>query len=193
MSSSLNFGSRIIDLPSRNVQDSIPSARSFVEFPDDVYDLESGRPNSPGSTAMIWPTEEEAHQLLDTVLSSIGRLQHLIDPRSFSDKLSTIYEVPEEQRQQHLAYGLWYVEILMVFALGRLLQGHKQDNNSFPGAEYFLEAVDKLPSLCALRNAGTLAIEIMGLFAFFLQCSDRKDDAYVYVSSVSGPHDGPRI
>jgi hypothetical protein len=28
----------------------------------------------------------------------------------------------------------------------------------------------------------------MGLFAFFLQCSDRKDDAYIYVSGTHDPH-----
>jgi proline utilization trans-activator len=127
-----------------------------------------------------WPSEEQAHCLLDTVVCSIGSIQHLVDPRAFSDSLSSFYD---EDLVTNPVVDLKHVEMLMVFALGHLLQGKPQRLSSLPGEGYFLNALSQLPSLCTLRKAGTLAIEIMGLFAFFLQCSDQKDDAYIYVGS----------
>jgi hypothetical protein len=180
MSSSLNFGSRIKSLHSENVTDSVGSTSICDASPDNVYNLEpGGLKHRTTSTDITWPSEEQAHDLLNTVLASIGSLQHLIDPRSFSDKLCSFYE---DDSNRTGIDDLCYIEILMVFALGELLQGKMEEGSTFPGATYFLEAVSCLPSLCDLRKSGTLAIEIMGLFAFFLQCSDRKDDAYVYVS-----------
>ncbi|CAN9200652.1 unnamed protein product [Alternaria alternata] len=178
MSSSLNFGSRIKSLHSENVTDSVGSTSICDASPDNVYNLEpGGLKHRTTSTDITWPSEEQAHDLLNTVLASIGSLQHLIDPRSFSDKLCSFYE---DDSNRTGIDDLCYIEILMVFALGELLQGKMEEGSTFPGATYFLEAVSCLPSLCDLRKSGTLAIEIMGLFAFFLQCSDRKDDAYVY-------------
>lgn len=181
MSSSLNFGSRIKTLPPDPTAISIGSSGPSHASPDNVYNLEPARAAHRSKAANIdWPDEDEAHGLLNSVLASIGNLQHLIDPRSFADKLDSFYEAGVDRE---LIDDLSYVEILMVFALGGLLQGKLKKGSSFPGAEYFLEAVNSLPSLCTLRKAETLAIEILGLFAFFLQCSDRKDDAYVYVGS----------
>ncbi|CAN9380262.1 unnamed protein product [Alternaria alternata] len=175
MSSSLNFGSRIKSLHSENVTDSVGSTSICDASPDNVYNLEpGGLKHRTTSTDITWPSEEQAHDLLNTVLASIGSLQHLIDPRSFSDKLCSFYE---DDSNRTGIDDLCYIEILMVFALGELLQGKMEEGSTFPGATYFLEAVSCLPSLCDLRKSGTLAIEIMGLFAFFLQCSDRKDDA----------------
>jgi proline utilization trans-activator len=180
MSSSLNFGSRIKGIHSEHGTNSVSSASICDASPDNVYNLEpGGLKHRRTSTDITWPSEEQAHDLLNTVLTSIGSLQHLIDPRLFFDRLSSLYE--EDSSRAHTD-DLCYVEVLMVFALGELLQGKMEEGSSFPGATYFLEAVSRLPSLCNLRKSGTLAIEIMGLFAFFLQCSDRKDDAYVYVS-----------
>ncbi|CAN9423932.1 unnamed protein product [Alternaria alternata] len=175
MSSSLNFGSRIKSLHSENVTDSVGSTSICDASPDNVYNLEpGGLKHRTTSTDITWPSEEQAHDLLNTFLASIGSLQHLIDPRSFSDKLCSFYE---DDSNRTGIDDLCYIEILMVFALGELLQGKMEEGSTFPGATYFLEAVSCLASLCDLRKSGTLAIEIMGLFAFFLQCSDRKDDA----------------
>lgn len=178
MSSSLNFGSQIRSLPTDPAVGTAVSSGLLNSTTDDVYELEKeGASKRSASSNIQWPTEDEAQDLLNTVLNSIGSLQHLIDPRSFSDKISMFYEGGTERKS---IGDLCYVEILMVFALGGLLRGKPTKGSSFPGAEYFMEATNSLPSICTLRKAGGIAIEIMGLFAFFLQCSDRKEDAYVH-------------
>ncbi|KAH9879371.1 hypothetical protein J1614_002810 [Plenodomus biglobosus] len=180
MSSSHEFGSRIKKLPADSKSPILLYPKPIPpDQVDDAYKLEHERAVSRRSRVsdIKWPNEDEAHALLHTVVSSIGSVQHLIDPRAFSDNLSTFYE---QEQDADPVITLQHVEMLMVFALGDLLQGKLQGESSFPGAEYFLHAVSHLPSLCTLRKAGILAIETMGLFAFFLQCSDRKDDAYIY-------------
>lgn len=154
----------------------------FPTSPDNAYGLKfrtSG--TSKVSDNIKWPTETEAEELLATVMSSVGKLQHLFDPRAFSDRLSRDYRsitagsYPED---------VWYVEMLLVLAVGAILKGRKVDSDSFPGAQFFTEATMRSPDLIQLRAAGTLGVEINGLSAFFLQCADRKDDAYVYVGCI---------
>lgn len=87
----------------------------------------------------------------------------------------------EKGSPHHDANDLWYIELLMVLALGELLQGQLKDDQVFPGMKYYVEAERHLPSLVTLRKKGILAVEIMSMMAFYLQCADRRDDAYVYV------------
>jgi proline utilization trans-activator len=83
--------------------------------------------------------------------------------------------------------GTWYVELLLVFAIGQLLQGEAREvDGQPPGSTYFRQAMDLLPNPCTLQSLGAIGIEIVGFITFYLQCSDRKDDAYVYVRIPSG-------
>jgi proline utilization trans-activator len=125
-----------------------------------------------------WPTEEDAFSMLSIVVLNVGISQHLFDARAFSDNLSLLFDhdtaddkVPE----------LWYAECLLVFAIGRLLQAKWDNRSQLPGDEFFQEAIKRLPDMSGLRKQGVLAIELMGLCALYLQISDRKEDAYLYV------------
>jgi proline utilization trans-activator len=110
-------------------------------------------------------------------------VQHLLDPRSFSDHLASLSELGPARDQTK---DLRDVEFLLVFAIGELLQGTLGRNSVLPGSRYFQEAVSQLPGFLTLRAAGTVGVEIMGLAAFYLQCADCKEDAYVYVG-IRGP------
>lgn len=144
--------------------------------PDDVYGMRSL--NASSRRNIVWPSIDEAHRLLDTVLASIGRLQHLFEPRTFSDQLSLRYQGPPVDFDTS---DLWHLELALVFALGYLLQGESKDHTSIPGAQLYVEVENRLPGAAALRRQGMVAIEILGLMAFYLQCADRRDDAYIYV------------
>lgn len=147
---------------------------------DNSYGLTIPHTQPAGASyTQIWPTEEEAELLLHTVLTSIGSLQHLFDPRSVSDHLSLDCMGHEPHVDPS---NLWHVELLLVFAVGELLLGRLGDDASFPGEKYFMEAMHNMPGISHLNASGTRGIEIMGLLTFYLQCADRKDDAYVYVS-----------
>ncbi|KAI9151551.1 Proline utilization trans-activator [Paramyrothecium foliicola] len=179
MSSSQRFGSHIKELAIEAARSqSSPAVSRLEELDDNVYNV-VGKPFSetPRDKSLQWPTQEAAHVLLDTFLGSLGAVQHLIDSRAFSDRLAMFYEKADTASHD----DLWDVELLLVLAIGELLTGMPQEMPGLPGTKYFQEALERIPSsFNSLRTAGTLAIEIMGLTAFYLQCADCKDDAYLY-------------
>ena len=185
MSSSLRFGSQVKHLASPSsstMARQTPSSVAGVFDPlDDAYNLWSRDDGSSrAQPAFQWPTEEQAGSLLETFLDSIGTVQHLIDPRTFSDGLASLYENDLTHKQ---IITLFDVQALLVMAIGRLLRGSSSSSHDdLPGAEYFQKAMRHVPGLSHLRRAGLLSIEILALATFYLQCADCKEDAYVYVS-----------
>ncbi|KAL3460977.1 hypothetical protein BJX64DRAFT_278118 [Aspergillus heterothallicus] len=177
MSSSSTFSSHIKAISALRPVGTAPTVRSSKPL-DNAYELPlplGGRIGAP--TIQNWPTEEQARELVNIIANSIGHIQHLFDPRSFFDRLAVIYDTDGSVAWKSDATT---AEILMVFAVGRLLQGHLDDDESFPGFRYFTEAMRYTSSPCYMHSAGPLGIEVMGLIAFYLQCADRKEDAYIY-------------
>ncbi|CAI7604060.1 unnamed protein product [Penicillium viridicatum] len=182
LSSSVNFGCEVKAMP----RNSWPAAQSgnqqIAKSPDNAYGLYFESPRSSGvAESIVWPSESDAEDLLSTVMSSVGKLQHLFDPRAFADRFSRDYG-----RIVDGTYSVdaWYVELLLVLAVGALLKGRKPGSDGLPGVQFFTEATMRCPGLIQLRAAGTLGVEISGLSAFFLQCADRKDDAYIHVRAI---------
>lgn len=127
-----------------------------------------------------WPSEEEANQLLDLVILNVGISQHLFDIRSFSDNLARLYH---DTGNETPLRGLWFVQVLFVLALGRLLRAGTDEDLEVPGVAFFNEAMRHMPAMSDVGKHGILGIEVVGLAALFLQVADRKDEAYLYVRS----------
>lgn len=127
-----------------------------------------------------WPTEGDAYSMLDIVVLNVGISQHLFDVRTFLDRLSSLFD---DNAPDGTVPELWYAECLLVFAIGRLLQAKWDDMSKPPGDEFFREALKRIPDFSSLRKQGVLGVELMGLIALYLQIADRKEDAYLYVSS----------
>ncbi|KAG4291299.1 hypothetical protein FPRO06_03185 [Fusarium proliferatum] len=128
-----------------------------------------------------WPTEDDAHSMLNIVVLNVGISQQLFDVRTFSDNLFSLFN---DSAADAGVTELWYAECLLVFAIGRLLQAKWDDMSKPPGDEFFHEALKRMPDLSSLRKQGVLGIELMGLSALYLQIADRKEDAYLYASSA---------
>jgi proline utilization trans-activator len=126
-------------------------------------------------------TEAVAQESLDKMLSSVGVVQHFFDARALSDSLAVFCD--DFQRHED-RWSLRYIEVLMVMAIGTLLQNPPNQTRP-PGFEYFLEAHRKLPNLLVLNRAGSAAIEVLGLTAFYLQCIGEREDAWIHVSCPS--------
>ncbi|TID04271.1 putative transcriptional regulatory protein C3C7.04 [Colletotrichum higginsianum] len=136
-----------------------------------------------------WPAEEDAHAMLDVVILNVGISQQLFDVRVFSDNLSTLYLDSSSAAAAAAAADvrlpeIWIVEALLVFAVGRLLQGKDDESGDLPGTAYFREAVKRTPLLSELRRHGVMGVEVMALTALYLQITDRKDDAYLHSNTA---------
>lgn len=184
MTSSLRFGTRIKDL-SQGITPSLPQRQILqpngaLDSPDDAYNLHGLSDQAFfDASAVQWPMEDKAYALLETFLSSLSTVQQLLDARVFTDQVASHFVSDQAQRP---VQSLWDIEFLLVMAIGELLQGSNESRAPLPGVYFYKQAMARLPQLGSLRTAGVLAVEIMGLAAFYLQCADCKEDAYVYVS-----------
>ncbi|KDN70964.1 hypothetical protein CSUB01_09962 [Colletotrichum sublineola] len=126
------------------------------------------------------PSEEEARRLFDSMTFFIGHTQHHVDTREFSDRLAFFYSNLGDASQTQTP---WYLEMLLVFAIGKLFSGSFDDDerSGLPGSRMFTHVQSKLPSLSELYGLGKLGVEIHALAAVYLQNANRKEEAYLYV------------
>ncbi|THZ82733.1 hypothetical protein D6C84_05554 [Aureobasidium pullulans] len=131
------------------------------------------------------PSQEESYRLLDLFLVYLGVSQHFLDPRIFSDNI-TLFHLGEPS-QVRLYKSMWYVQYLLVMAMGKLLDGQSgiESSSRPPGWDYFAEAMRLLPPLGQLRETGVVAVEILAVLTTYLQWTDWPDEAYLYVRSTA--------
>jgi proline utilization trans-activator len=177
LSSSQNFGTEVRTLLGTRSSHSVSP-----EFPVKSPRNKETSKSLTQSTANIrsWPTETEAQGLLETFNLQVSTSQHFFDARIFYDHLATFYH--DTSRNESSITDLWFVEVLMVFAIGKQLQSTTENEAEAAGEEFYSEALKRIPGLSQLRSHGTLGVEVMGLMAAYLQVADRKVDAYLYVS-----------
>ncbi|KAI9162692.1 Proline utilization trans-activator [Paramyrothecium foliicola] len=124
-------------------------------------------------------TKAESLRLFNEFVSLLGINQHFLDPRKFADALDLFYE-SESTRLAHMQ-SLWFTQYLLVMAMGMLHASRTDDPDRLPGSTFFAEAMRRLPPTYELGQYGTTSVEILSLVALYLQWSDRKHDAYLYI------------
>ncbi|KAJ5728754.1 uncharacterized protein N7483_003262 [Penicillium malachiteum] len=191
LGSSQNFGSRIQDLLERQTDHSSitsctpqgqaprfsPSGEGL--FPERRAPLKprQGQESSLMNNLRL-PSVKEGYQLLDTVILYLGDAQHYFDARDLSDQLMVFYRNNFDEIQRT---SLWYLHILLVFAIGKLLRGDLDGTAGPPGYDLFKEALRLLPGISEIRAHGVAGIEILALVAVYYQNIDRKDDAASHI------------
>lgn len=161
-----------------------PPARSLSQTTT-LKPLDDGPTGAGGITL---PSEDEARRLFESMTFFIGYTQHHIDTREFSDRLAFFYANLGDTSQAISQVQMpWYLEMLLVFAIGKLFSGgfdgeEKGGGLPVPGASMFAHVQARLPSLSELYGLGKLGIEIHALAAVYLQNANRKEEAYLYVS-----------
>lgn len=125
------------------------------------------------------PSEAESCRLLELFLAYMGTNQHFLDPRTFSDNLTLLYQNSATQQQQKTT--MWFVQYLLVMAMGKLMDNDTASTRNLPGSSYFAEAMRRLPPLHKLGGCGIIAVEVLCLATTYLQWCNRRHDAYLYV------------
>ncbi|KAJ5110497.1 hypothetical protein N7532_001032 [Penicillium argentinense] len=183
--SSQDFGNRVQSLFEPRCNTSTTRATTFKStretlFPQTRPSLQlSGQAANELKAHVILPSEEDAFQLLDTIMLYFYEPQHLFDARDVSDRISSFFESGNPQLQDS---NIWTLQIFLIFALGKLLRGDTSSDDQLPGLHYFSYVERVLPPLTELRKHGLAAIEVLALMVVYLQNADRKEDAAIYVS-----------
>lgn len=130
------------------------------------------------------PPLDFAEYLTSTVTFYAGSLYSLYDKSAFLDRLREFYaggssgEAPKP--------GLWHIQMLLVFALGRAILAREHFKSGPAGTTYFLRALEALPDIHRLYENPVLSIEILCLVALFMQAIDTGQEAYGYVCNILG-------
>ncbi|OQU97036.1 Fungal Zn2-Cys6 binuclear cluster domain-containing protein [Cladophialophora immunda] len=96
LSSSLNFSSHIKTVfHQKSARASISSRPlpNVIGSSDNAWNFHIRRPRGHDHPHELqWPDEQEAQDLLDSIVLSVGEYCHLFEPRSLSDRLALMYE-----------------------------------------------------------------------------------------------------
>lgn len=124
------------------------------------------------------PTPQNALCLLEAVTFYIGQAQCHFDARELLDRISYLSEsilgLDELAKPEMLA-------ALLVLAVGKLFVGEIDPSGEIPGTELFEFILGNFPTLGELYSLGRLGVEVTALVAVYMQNSNRREEAYIYV------------
>ncbi|KAF4472492.1 fungal specific transcription factor domain-containing [Fusarium albosuccineum] len=184
LSSSNEFGRKVQEVLTRTGSvrsgDAInstpsPPQHSIIDFSSSVV-----APTATGLPQL--PPEEEAFRLLETISFFIGQTQSHYDSRELSDRVGLLYENPDNSA---LGHDLWYMEVVLVLAIGKLFAADvDHESQRFPGSKLFEFVEQRFPSMSAQYRHGRLAVEVNALMSMYLQMTNRKEEAHLYINSA---------
>lgn len=127
------------------------------------------------------PSLADAKYLFNTVKFHIGQIYHLLDESAFIAELECFYlnddpvGVPGGSR-------LWFVQFLLIIALGKGLLSQAKNQSDPPGARFFTRAMSLMPDHGEMWKSSLMAIDVLCLAALYLYSIDHRESANVYVS-----------
>lgn len=148
----------------------------------DVYQLpweDKGPGDMPDVSDL--PSYERALYLMSTIKYHLDDLFQLYDEEEF---LSHLHELYDDVHRKVGTSRLWYIQYLMVLALGEafLSPSRRKDGNP-GGCQYFTRAMSLLPNLTKVWDDPILAIEVLTAVALYLYSVDMRDSSSCYVGA----------
>lgn len=126
------------------------------------------------------PSIDYAIFLTNSVKFHIGQLFHLFDEAEFMYHLHEFYKDPLRKAQKN---GLWYIQFLLVLALGKAVIVQSREGSSGPpGSDLFLRAMALMPTPAHLFSDALTAIELLCAVSLYFQLADLRNSALIYVS-----------
>ncbi|RMJ09572.1 hypothetical protein CDV36_010812 [Fusarium kuroshium] len=179
LSSSNEFGRKVHEV----LTNSGPSsARTIPISPNPIQPMINHSSPFRVATQVIpqLPSEEEAFRLLETVGFYIGQTQCHYDLRGLTDRIGWLYENMHDPQ----IHELWYMQVLLVLAIGQIFKADGEEEGNLPGTAFFEFVEQNLPTASAQYRLGRLAVEVNALMAMYLQMANRKEEAYLYINTA---------
>jgi hypothetical protein len=128
-------------------------------------------------------TKDYAEYLTNTVLFTFSPLYYLFDKQRFFSKIDQFYN--DRDAGKPITTGLWHIQLLAVFALGKSILAREPGPDGPVGAVYFARAVEAFPDGHRLGQDCETSVELLVLFALFAQAMDMRVAAHNYVSKFA--------
>jgi hypothetical protein len=80
---------------------------------------------------------------------------------------------------------LQFIHLLVILAMGKALGGSTFQSDIPPGSEYFVMAIQRMPSFHALFGQPILLTEVLCCIALYFQCLDHRHASHAFVSDLN--------
>ena len=131
------------------------------------------------------PSLDYALHLFQTVQFHLGQAYRFLDQGSFVTRIREFYNSPLGRRAAEPRF--WFVQFLMVLALGNAFLSRPRNKTDPPGSKYFARAMSAMPNYTSTGKDSLLAIEALALVGLYLYAIDHREAAHVHVCFVSSP------
>ena len=127
------------------------------------------------------PPFEYAKRLYWVQYVYIGTIFSLIQPHDFEERLHFVYSQPPDALNRESC--LVYCQVLLVIAFGLMYSVNQwSGDDGPPGFKYFKHALRFLPDIH--EEGSIFFVEVLCYVAYYMQNLNRRDAAFLYVSSV---------
>ncbi|KIW80709.1 hypothetical protein Z517_07325 [Fonsecaea pedrosoi CBS 271.37] len=147
-----------------------------------AYDLSLKRVNSDMTLDLSrLPSLDYAIYLVNTVNFHLGGILRLFDEYEF---LQNLHEFYNQGSQKARAHKLWYIQCLLLLALGKGFLNVRNSPDNTSSTDYFVRAMSILPDTTELYEEPVLAVEVLATVALYFYCLDMKQSAYSYIGQA---------
>lgn len=125
------------------------------------------------------PSLDYALHLFQIVQFHLGQAYRIFDHDSFVTRIRQFYNSPSDGKAAEPRF--WFVQFLMVLALGNAFLSRPRNQKDPPGAKFFARAMSAMPNYTSTGKDSLLAIEALALVGLYLYAIDHREAAHVHV------------
>lgn len=131
------------------------------------------------------PSIEYALYLFQIVRFHLSRTYRFFDEDFFVTHLRRFYNSNSADKATEPRF--WFVQYLLVLALGHAFLSRPRNQTDPPGLQYFARAMSGMPNHTSTGKDSLLAIEVLALAGLYLYAIDHREAAHVQVRQT-GTH-----
>ncbi|KAJ5585102.1 fungal-specific transcription factor domain-containing protein [Penicillium hispanicum] len=146
----------------------------------DIYPFTWNRdinPDPPDTTGL--PSLDYALYLFQIVRFHLGQAYRFFDEDTFVVRIHEFYNARSEEKATQPRF--WFVQFLMVIALGHAFLSRSRNHKDPPGSRYFARAMSAIPNYTSTGKDSLLAIEALALVGLYLYAIDHREAAHLHV------------
>ncbi|CAG7935882.1 unnamed protein product [Penicillium salamii] len=146
----------------------------------DIYPFAWGRetPSTPIDAERL-PSLDYALHLFQIVRFRLGQAYRLFEEESFVARIHEFYVDGLDKRSAKSDF--WFIQFLMVIALGNAFTSRNRCQKDPPGSKYFARAMSAMPNYTSTGKDSLLAIEALALVGLYLYALDHREAAHLHL------------
>ncbi|KAE8316587.1 fungal-specific transcription factor domain-containing protein [Aspergillus transmontanensis] len=125
------------------------------------------------------PSVDYALYLFNIVKFHLGQMYRFFDEDTFVSQMHEFYASDAAEKASKPRF--WFVQFLLVLALGNAFVSRPRNQSSPPGAKFFARAMSIMPNHTSTGKDSLLAIEALALAGLYLYAIDHREAAHVQV------------